>query len=90
LAGSVHKSALKSGRQLYSGLNDHGVREAPFYVLMGAKMPAILVELGYITNSQDRARLTSKKFLTRMANGLVQGILDYKKEVEQYANLENK
>lgn len=85
LAGSVHKTALKSGRQVYSSLNDHGVRQAPFYVLMGAQMPSILLELGYITNPEDRRHLQSEKFLTRMASGLVQGIVEYRDKMKQYA-----
>ncbi|MFP4168196.1 MAG: N-acetylmuramoyl-L-alanine amidase [Desulfonatronovibrionaceae bacterium] len=87
LAGSVHKTALNAGRQVYSSLNDHGVREAPFYVLMGAQMPAILLELGYLTNDTDRAHLKSDKFLTRMAQGLVDGVVDYRKKMSQYATL---
>jgi len=85
LAGSVHKTALKSGRRVYSSLNDHGVRQAPFYVLMGAQMPSILLELGYITNPADRRHLQSEKFLTYMASGLVRGIVQYRNKMKQYA-----
>jgi N-acetylmuramoyl-L-alanine amidase len=85
LAHNTHTCAIKYARKLYSNFKDHGVREAPFYVLMGAKMPAILVELGYITNYQDRRKLTSNSFLNQMAKGLVQGIMAYKGKIERYA-----
>ena len=48
---------------------------------MGARMPAILVEFGYITNSKDAANLQSDAFLQRQAEGVVQGVLQYKAEL---------
>ncbi len=88
LAGYIHETTIRSGKKSYSNLNDHGVRQAPFYVLMGAKMPAILVELGYITNSRDRTHLKSRDFLRRMSRGLVRGIVDYKEKMEKYAQVD--
>ena len=85
LAHNAHTNTLRYARKLYSNFKDQGVREAPFYVLMGAKMPAILVELGYITNYYDRRKLTSDSFLNQMAKGLVKGILAYKGKIERYA-----
>jgi N-acetylmuramoyl-L-alanine amidase len=54
---------------------------------MGAKMPAILVELGYITNKKEGKRLQVKSYLTRIAQGIVNGILAYKHQIEHYASL---
>jgi N-acetylmuramoyl-L-alanine amidase len=48
-------------------------------------MPSILLELGYITNPEDRRHLQSEKFLTRMASGLVRGIVQYRDKMKQYA-----
>jgi N-acetylmuramoyl-L-alanine amidase len=67
LARDVHARATSTMRKSYPDFTDHGVREAPFYVLMGAKMPAILVELGYITNPKNAALLNSEQYLTSMA-----------------------
>lgn len=64
-----------------------GTREAPFYVLMGAKMPSVLVELGYITNKTEAKRLKSDRYLDYLANGIVEGILAYKGKIERYASL---
>jgi N-acetylmuramoyl-L-alanine amidase len=86
LADKVLDKTLENGRKYYK-LNDHGVRQAPFYVLMGAKMPAVLVEVGYITNFKDRKRLQSDNFLKRVAQGIVQGITSYRNELTKYARL---
>lgn len=85
LADCVHESILKKLRGARLAAVDNGVRSAPFYVLMGARMPAILVEFGYITNSEDAAQLRSDKYLQRQAEGLVQGILRYKEELARIA-----
>jgi len=54
-----------------------GVKEAPFYVLIGAEMPSILVEVGFLSNLNDRTRLCSDVFRTNIALGLSEGILNY-------------
>lgn len=81
LADCVHRGILKSLRGAKMSAFDHGVRSAPFYVLVGARMPAILVEFGYITNNDDAASLKSERYLQRQAEGLVEGILRYKAEL---------
>jgi N-acetylmuramoyl-L-alanine amidase len=84
LAGDVQTSTIKRVRKSYP-LKDKGTREAPFYVLMGAKMPSVLVEIGYITNKTESRRLRSDKYLDHLANGIVEGILTYKSQIERYA-----
>jgi N-acetylmuramoyl-L-alanine amidase len=86
LANSVHSRIVESVSQKYS-IKDYGVRTAPFYVLMGAKMPSILVELGYITNPTEAKRMQSDSYLARKADGLVRGVLAYKHEIERFASL---
>ena len=87
LAQKLHTKTLSHSRQYYS-IRDHGVREAPFYVLMGAKMPAVLVEMGYLSNPTERKRLLSSKYQQRIAQGLVQGITAYKQTIDNYAQME--
>ena len=84
LAGDVQSSTIKRVRKSYP-LNNKGTREAPFYVLMGAKMPSILVEIGYVTNRTESKRLRSDKYLNHLADGIVDGILTYKSQIERYA-----
>lgn len=69
------------------GLKNHGVREAPFYVLMGARMPAVLVEVGYATNPAEAKLLKSKSYLRTLARGLAEGIAAYRKRLERHAGI---
>jgi N-acetylmuramoyl-L-alanine amidase len=81
LATCVHNGILRRLRGAKLPAHDNGVRSAPFYVLMGARMPAILVEFGYITNEHDAANLKNDAFLQRQAEGLVQGIKQYRADL---------
>ncbi len=88
LATKIHGITIDHIRSKYSGVGDNGVRQAPFYVLMGARMPAILLEMGYMTNEQDMKLLLSDDFLRHMAGGLTRGVLAYKDKIEQFARLD--
>jgi N-acetylmuramoyl-L-alanine amidase len=59
------------------GLRDRGVRKAPLMVLIGAKMPAILAEIGFISNPQTEKLLKSSAYRQKVANHLYQGMLSY-------------
>lgn len=85
LAKTVQSGAIRNVKRM--GVKDRGPHEAPFYVLMGAKMPAILVELGYITNKAEAKRLGSDKYLDALAQGLVNGVIAYKKQIERFASI---
>ncbi|MDR2488388.1 MAG: N-acetylmuramoyl-L-alanine amidase [Desulfovibrio sp.] len=78
LALLVHNGILNRVRRAGFKAQDNGVRSAPFYVLMGARMPAILVECGYASNEEDARDLRSEKFLQSQAEGLIDGITAYK------------
>ncbi len=85
LAETVQKKVINYGDQFYD-LENRGVRSAPFYVLMGAKMPSILVEAGYVTNPRDRDNLQSYKYLKRLAWGISKAVTAYKKDIQNYAS----
>ena len=72
LAGAV-RGALGSG----TTLKDRGTHQAGFYVLVGTNMPAVLVELGYLTNRNDLSYLLSTSGQKRVAASLVAGIREY-------------
>jgi len=63
---------------------DRGTHEAPFYVLMGARMPAVLMEMGYITNPVEAKQLASDKYLEALAQGMVNGLVAYKQRIERF------
>jgi N-acetylmuramoyl-L-alanine amidase len=61
------------------------VKQAPFYVLGGAAMPAVLVEIGFISNPQEEQRLRDDGFRDRIARALVAGVTSYKRSYDQRA-----
>ncbi len=60
-----------------AGTKDRGVRQAPFRVLMGATMPAILVEAGFVTNPEEEARLKDPAYLDRVVDAVVRAVQGY-------------
>ncbi|MDD4951817.1 MAG: N-acetylmuramoyl-L-alanine amidase [Desulfovibrionaceae bacterium] len=83
LARDIQDQTLRSVSARWE-VRDHGVREAPFYVLMGAKMPSVLVELGYLTNKTEARRLGQEVYLKHLARGVVNGVMSYKGQIERY------
>ena len=61
----------------YTRIKSKGVKQAPFYVLLGAQMPSILIETAFISNPRECKRLVNPKFQERIAEGIVQGIRKY-------------
>jgi N-acetylmuramoyl-L-alanine amidase len=82
LAEFVHRGLLREVKKGYKYVKNRGVRQAPFYVLIGAEMPAVLVEIGYITNPVENKRLGSDAYLNRVASGIVRGIEHYMQDME--------
>jgi N-acetylmuramoyl-L-alanine amidase len=75
LAGSVQQALVqapggKAGRDL-------GVKHAPFLVLMGAEMPSILVETGFVSNPGEERKLADPKYRAQAARAIFEGIKDY-------------
>ena len=83
LAYEVQKGMLAKARRRYKEVKDLGVKQAPFYVLIGAEMPAVLVETGFITNPTEKIRLTSQKYLEALADGITAGIDGYIKGIDR-------
>ena len=59
--------------------NDRGLRRARFAVLRTASMPAVLIEGGFLSDSEDQKKITDPKYRDRIASAIVQGVLDYQK-----------
>ena len=82
LAHEVQTGMVRRLTKSYSEVKSLGVKQAPFYVLIGAEMPAILVEVGFITNSRERKRLLSAAYLESLADGIVGGMAEYIKSID--------
>ena len=66
-----------------SPFTGRGVRQAPFYVLMGAAMPAVVAEIGFINHPKEGRFITSKLGMNAIAGGIANGILEFRKLVHQ-------
>jgi N-acetylmuramoyl-L-alanine amidase len=73
----VQAGILQSARSKYKDIQDSGVREGPFWVLVGAQMPSILVEVGYISHPVEGKRLYDKSYQQLLANGIANGVDSY-------------
>jgi len=83
LAIDVQRGMLRYVRSRYRGVVDGGVRPAPFWVLVGAEMPAILVETGYITHPREKKRLVDPRYQDLLAKGIAEGIARYLRNREK-------
>jgi N-acetylmuramoyl-L-alanine amidase len=72
LAECIQQGMLASG-----GLSDYGVREANFAVLRASEMPAVLVEVAFLSNEGDAVKLADPRFRELLAEGIVNGIVEY-------------
>jgi N-acetylmuramoyl-L-alanine amidase len=77
LAIDVQNSIMKNLKRGYSNVRDGGVKPGPFYILVGASRPSILVEVGYLTNPKERARLFTSDYQKRIAKGITEGVGRY-------------
>lgn len=64
-----------------------GVKQAPFVVLMGVRMPAVLVEVGFISNPQEERALRKAKERERLADGLARAVLAFRERQDARAGV---
>jgi N-acetylmuramoyl-L-alanine amidase len=64
-------------KESYSKIEDLGVKYALFYVLVGAEMPSILVEISFISNSEEEKRLAEEAYKNKIAEAIATGINSY-------------
>ena len=79
MAIDIQKNMLYSLRQKYGkwAIKDGGVREGPFWVLVGAQMPSILIEVGYISHPIEGKRIYTKTYQKLIAIAIANGIDSY-------------
>ena len=65
------------------GIANRGVKQAGFYVLGGAAMPAILVEIGFLTNPKEERKLRDPQFREQVARAIYAGLAEYKRRYDQ-------
>jgi N-acetylmuramoyl-L-alanine amidase len=77
LAIDVQRRIMTNLHSRYKGVRDGGVRHAPFWVLVGASRPSILVEVGYISHPRERKRLFTSGYQELIAKGIAEGVDSY-------------
>lgn len=77
LANDVHKAMVTGMKEKYGQIRDLGVKQAPFYVLLGARMPAILIEASFLSNKTECKRLTTGSYRNDICNTIADGIEKY-------------
>ena len=82
LADAVQQGLITGLPRGYSEIKDLGVKQAPFYVLIGAQMPSIMVEVSFITNRWEEKRLASDAYQDAVAEGIIAGIQSYIRQIE--------
>ena len=78
LAEIVHDSVTQTLR-----MSNRGVKQAGFYVLGGAAMPAILLEIGFVTNPREERRLKDSYYRDELARAILAGLVEYKRHWDQ-------
>jgi N-acetylmuramoyl-L-alanine amidase len=76
LAAEIQKSMVQNLKRHYK-VKDLGVRQGPFYVLLGATMPSVLVETAFISNYSEEKLLQNKNYQERAASAIVKGVRNY-------------
>ncbi|MDI6797150.1 MAG: N-acetylmuramoyl-L-alanine amidase [Desulfatibacillaceae bacterium] len=82
LAKFVQKGMVDAARSRHQDVADKGVKQAPFYVLLGAQMPSVLLEVGFITNPTECGRLTSSAYQDLLAKGIANGVRQYMQDLK--------
>jgi len=77
-AGLLQRSAMASLREQFRGVIDGGVHRAGFYVLVGARMPAVLFEMSYVSSRIEEQRLAAEAYQARLADAVVNAIQAYR------------
>ena len=81
LAARIRNSVSdKKGTLGINVSTEKSIKQANFYVLQGVKAPSVLVEMGYVTNKDDKKRLNNKKILQMMAMSISNGVLTYARQ----------
>jgi N-acetylmuramoyl-L-alanine amidase len=77
LADAVQKSLFRKIDKQYKGARNLGVKQGPFYVLLGATMPSILVETAFVSNATEAERLKNPEYQDATVSGIEEGIKTY-------------
>ncbi|ORJ63438.1 N-acetylmuramoyl-L-alanine amidase [Geothermobacter hydrogeniphilus] len=85
LATEIQSSLVGALGRNYKYVKDLGVRPGPFYVLLGATMPSVLVETAFISNRREEKRLKDRRYHQKTAIAIARGVRDYARALKLIA-----
>ncbi|MBK5254752.1 MAG: N-acetylmuramoyl-L-alanine amidase [Vicinamibacteria bacterium] len=85
-AGIIQKNNVGGLSPSFPGVLDRGVHTAPFYVLIGANMPSILTEVGFISHPEEEHWLKSNAYQEKLAESLLEGVQSYLSQLNRSQN----
>lgn len=83
LAQCIQNSLVRNFSQKHSNVRNLGVKGGPFWVLIGAEVPSVLVEISFLSNPAEEARLITEAYRQLAAHGIYEGIITYKSSLEK-------
>jgi N-acetylmuramoyl-L-alanine amidase len=83
-AGSVQTSLFGFAARYDPGIKNRGVKKAPFVVLIGASMPSVLAEIGFLSNPREEALLKKPEHRQRLAEALYRGVNRYAQSLSHF------
>ena len=86
-ATAVQASMVRNLRPRNQNFQDLGVKQAPFVVLIGAQMPSVLVEVGFVTNRTEAGLVKQTAYKQQMAQALVDAILRYRTSLKKVSTV---
>ncbi len=83
-AGRIQTSLVSLSPKAARSARDRGVKRAPFVVLIGASMPSVLAEVGFISNSQDEGQMRRSDHRQKIADALYKGVAAYANSLSHF------
>ncbi|HLI83517.1 MAG TPA: N-acetylmuramoyl-L-alanine amidase, partial [Bryobacteraceae bacterium] len=88
-ANRIQSSLYALSLRNFPGEKNRGVRKAPFVVLIGAEMPSVLAEIGFLSNPKEEALLKRSDYRQRLAEALYRGVARYAESLSHFQMAQN-
>lgn len=83
-AADIQSSIYTQAARANAAAHDRGVKKAPFVVLIGAHMPSVLAEIGFLSNPKDESNLNKPEYRQKIAESLYKGIAQYSQSLSHF------
>ena len=83
-AADIQSSIFTQAAKGNAAAHDRGVKKAPFVVLIGAHMPSVLAEIGFLSNPKDESNLNKPEYRQKIAESLYKGIAEYSQSLSHF------